>query len=346
MPISLPDYGNLIEVISDMSFRNEAHIKIAKSKREIAYSMSLDIAIDSIDFSLYENGKSSPPIQFYGYVELVFQDSLSLEFPIHFPRQRIYQVYQWEAFRQWQEYVPFIAARQYHRNTVLQIEAIKGALNIPATVEVEAELWETKWVELPLREIHVKMQSNCQFLLSYAQVQPVPFNDPLSPVPKQRSGKSNQEDGAKDKGLPSNGIQPRRNPLSNPFSGNNPVSSSSDLLSDGFSPLSSSNLTAPNIDSDGSLGYFVKVVWTNRQSSSPYNCRIVTFTFYRLVASGTSSASAVNTGLTETGCGSTVSVYDLITNTGQVVTRVGAISLSATVVRAASLPPDEPEVIS
>ena len=246
MAINLQEYGLLIEDISDMSFRNEAHIKLDKAKREKAFTQTVDIIVESISFSQYENFKSNPPIQFYGYVELVFQDALSLEIPIHFPRQRLYQAYQWEALRQWNEYLPFLASRQYHANTYVQLDAIKAALEIPETVRIEAELWETKWIELPLREIHVRLEKESQFSISYAQYQPVPFDDPLSPIPKIRDGKSNQTDGAKDNGLPSNGIQPSKRSPSNPFGGNRPISSPSDLANKGFINLNPSNLNTPN----------------------------------------------------------------------------------------------------
>ena len=90
--------------------------------------------------------------------------------------------------------------------------------------------------------------------------------------------------------------------------------------------------------------YFARCVWTNNQSISPYNCRPTTFTFYRSVNVGTTSVVAVDTGLTETGCGSTRKIFDMTTNLGQILFRVGAISLNGTIIRAATKPSDEPEI--
>lgn len=257
MSIDLNLYGKLEESISTMRFRNECHIKILKAKREIAYSQSIDVFIDSINYNLYENGKANPPIQFYGYAILVFQDSLSLEIPLRFPRQRIWQAYQWEAFRQWQGYVEFIAQRQYHRNTVLQIDAIKGALEIPTVVEVEPDLWKTAFVELPLREIHIECAPNTQFTVEYSQFQPVPFTNPFNEE-LTVDGKSNQIDGDKDGGLPSEGIQARRNPVDDPWKDNDQPSSIEDIGLNGFEKLSADNLSAQN---EGELTPETPVTW-------------------------------------------------------------------------------------
>jgi len=317
MAIELADYGQLIEVVSDMRFRNEAHIKIAKAKREIAYTQTVDLIVESINFSQYENYKSSPPLQFYGYAELVFQDALSLEIPIRFPRQRIYQAYQWEALRQWSEYIPFLASRQYHRNTILQIEAIKAALQIPATVEVEAELWETKWIELPLREIHIRLQSDCQFSISYAQYQPVPFNDPLSPVPKVRDGKSKQVDGEKDSGLPTQGIRPKRNEAGNLWSGNYPVSSALELSNSGFSPLSKDNLT--NTDPNNIDPNFIPQFWVRAQTAARFaylgcdKIRNEDYSYY--LSAYDETVRLVEKFTSQTGCNGTVGTdYGLVSN--------------------------------
>lgn len=282
MAVILSEYNKLVEEISTFSFRNEAHIRISKAKREIAYAQAIDIFVNTTDFNKYENGKSKPPIQFYGYIELVFQDALSLEIPIHFPRQRVYQVYQWEALKQWSDYLTFIAQSQYHNITNLEIQSIKAALEIPDVIEVEPDLWDTSFIELPLREIHCKMIENTQFQIEYLQVQPVPFTNPFD-ITQTVTGKSNQTDGEKDSGLPQDGIQPRQNPSSDPWLGNSPPSSASDIEMGGFSQLDPSNLEN---SSEPQITESTPVMWKITVSISPPNAldgcgvfRDATYTF-------------------------------------------------------------------
>jgi hypothetical protein len=230
MPFDLTGVGNLQETISTMRFRNEAHIEIKKEKREIAFTQAIDLYIDSVDFNVYESSKLNPPIQFYGYAVLVFQDALSLEIPIRYPRQRIWEKWQWEALRQWRsriELVSLITPLISINNNLIELGMVQD-LELPA---LEYFYKEESWIELTLREIHVKTLANTQFTVEYSQYQPIPYFDPITE--QQITGKSNQVDGDKDQGLPED-IQPKRNPVDDPFAGNDPISDVADLDQEGF----------------------------------------------------------------------------------------------------------------
>lgn len=230
MPIDLTGAGNIQQTISTMTFRNEAHIEIKKEKREIAFSMAVDVFIDSVDFNVYESSKMNPPIQFYGYVLLVFQDALSLEIPIRYPRQRIWEQWQWEAFRQWRSRIELISLITPLISINTNLLQLGLAQNIELTT-LDYSFKEESWVELTLREIHVKTLANTQFRIEYSQQEPIPYIDPI--LGQEITGKSNQEDGVKDQGLPEN-IQPKRNPIDDPFAGNDPPSDAADLNQNGF----------------------------------------------------------------------------------------------------------------
>lgn len=230
LPITPSEYGIVEEDITSFTFRNEGKFKIPKAKRELAFSMAIDITIETIDWNLYENGKSSPPIQFYGYAILVFQDSIWEAIPIRFPIQRIYFAEQWEAYRQWDSLAKYWEHWQLHRWNEIKILELQGAIGIEDIVDFSPQFGDTQWKELPLREIYFKFPINTQFSVEYIQWQPVEYEDPFG---NTRNGKSNQIDSEKDDGLPKNGIQPKKNDKSDPFAGA-PASKGIPTLDNGF----------------------------------------------------------------------------------------------------------------
>lgn len=261
LPITPSEYGKAEEVSNSFRFRNSGQIRIPKSKREIAFIQSVDIQIESIDFNLYENSKANPPIQFYGYATLAFQDALALEIPIRFPRQRIHYDRNWEAERQWETEARFWDHWQLHRWNEIKILEIQGALGIEDIVDFTPQFRGVSYTELPLREVYIKLQSNSQFELIYTQYQPIPYEDPFGNL---REGKSGQIDGDKDFGLPEEGIQPRRNSPSNPFANNLPETPPS--VESGFF-LSADKLTESTI-SGSSEG---EVLWVRLEYFSVVN---------------------------------------------------------------------------
>lgn len=220
MVFQIEKVGKLIEVIDTFSFREDGTISIPKSKREKAYQQSVDIIVQSVSYPQYKNGKGLPSISFYGYAVLVFQDCLSLEIPIHYPRQRIWFDRQWQAQQSWQDEVKFWENYQFHRKNDISLASIMGALEIPYN-EIDFYFKDMAFVELPLREVYIKLLSHSQFQIEYTQIEPVPYDDPFG---NTRDGKSGQEDGDKDAGLPKEGIQPSENPSDDPYQGNPPLS--------------------------------------------------------------------------------------------------------------------------
>lgn len=246
MVFQIEKVGKLIEVIDTFSFREDGTISIPKSKREKAYQQSVDIIVQSVSYPQYKNGKGLPSISFYGYAVLVFQDCLSLEIPIHYPRQRIWFDRQWQAQQSWQNEVKFWENYQFHRKNDISLASIMGALEIPYN-EIDFYFKDMAFVELPLREVYVKLLSHSQFQIEYTQIEPVPYNDPFD---NERDGKSNQVDGDKDAGLPKDGIQPSENPSDDPYQGNLPESIPS--FESGFSNI---NNGLEQADSENDIKY-------------------------------------------------------------------------------------------
>ena len=241
--IDLSIIGKLEEVIETLTFRDEASVKIRKIKREKAFSQSVDIIIKSISYNLYENFKATPPIQFYGYATLVMQDCTEISIPIVSARQRLYYGFQYEAFRQWRHWIEFYQLYQLHRFNDISLASIMGALEIPYE-EKKPQLKQNGWIELPIREVYIKLQDGTQFELEFSQWQPVKFTDPINNV--EIDGKSKQDDGDKDSGLPKDGIQPKKNLPSDPFAGNAPASSLESSGIKGFDLVDASLLGESN----------------------------------------------------------------------------------------------------
>jgi len=244
--IDLSLIGKTEEIITTLIFRNNASVKIRKIKREKAFTQSIDIIINSIDYGLNENFKATPPIQFYGYATLVMQDCQEISIPITSARQRLYYGFQPEAFRQWRHWIEFYQLYQLHRFNDINIAKLITNSQLDYTRE-RPQLAKLGWIELPIREIYIKVRKECQFKIEFTQWQPIPFTDPINGV--SIDGKSNQNDGDKDNGLPKDGIQPRNNSgLGNPFSGNEPPSSLENAGLNGFDLVDPSNLS--DVDPD------------------------------------------------------------------------------------------------
>jgi len=294
--IDLLEYSNIEEKIDTLTFRNSAYVKILKTLREKSFSLGVDIIIRSIDYNLQEDSKTEPPLQFYGFATLVFQDCLSVEIPIRFPRQRIYYDRQWEAFRQWRHWIEFYQQYQYHRKNDISLASIMGALEIPYQ-ELEGETRENQWIELPLREVIFKGKRNCQFELEFTRWQPIPFVDPITGA--AIDGKSKQQDGDKDDGLPKDGIQPKKNSPSSPFAQNPSPTSIQEAGQKGFGiedPTGLSGIDYPSGYEPDSWGYFLEITIQAKFSVAPYNCDTWTFLVYFLVGSNITGASIVEIG--------------------------------------------------
>jgi len=262
MTFNISDVGNLEEFLVDYTFRNEGQIKIPKDKREVAYEQSVDVIVDSVSYPQYKNGKANPSLSFYGYATLVYQDSFVLEIPIRFPRQRIYYERQFQAMQSWQNEKAFWENYQFHRKNDISLATIMGSLEIPYD-ELEPSFYSFGFVELPLREVYVKLLSDSQFRIDYRQVQPIPYTDPFG---NERDGKSNQTDGEKDNGVPESGLQPKNNPLNDPWSGNLPTNTPSPesgfaLNSDKLGEQATDPMNVPA--SPSSTGYYIELSYNS-----------------------------------------------------------------------------------
>lgn len=237
------DAGRLSEEIFSFTFRNKGSIRIPKGKREIAYIQAVDIFIDSISYTAYKSSKTEPDESFYGYATLVFQDALSDKIPLRFGRNRIYQARNEQALNQWEFHRQFYATKSY-------IDSYYRLLTEPDAPIPPFNPPNPLFVELPLRELYVECQVNTQFQIEYTQWQPIPYTNDNS---ISFDGKSQQEDGDKDGGLPANGVQPRQNPPSNPFRGGNPPSNSS-TLGDFFNPKFGTDGSLSSLNDEGESG--------------------------------------------------------------------------------------------
>jgi len=287
--INLSVIAKMREVITTLIFRNKASVGIRKIKREKAYTQAVDIIITSIAYNLSENFKAEPPIQFYGYAVLVMQDCTEISIPIVSPRQRLYYGVQHEAIRQWRHWIEFYQLYQLHRFNDISLASIMGALEIPYTENLP-EIKENEWIELPIREVYVKLQDKTQFELEFTQWEPIPFTDPIHGV--EIDGKSNQADGDKDNGLPKDGIQPKKNAPNSPFNQNPPPSSIQNAGQNGFDLLDSSKLGDSDPDNSVTVPadpagtkYWLKIVVTEFRDSFPSGCSVprISTNYYELL---------------------------------------------------------------
>lgn len=237
------DAGKLQEDISTFTFRNKGSIRIPKSKREIAYIQAVDIIIDSISYTSYRSAKTEPDEGFYGYATLVFQDCLSDKIPLRFGRNRIYQERNQQALSQWEFHRQFYATKDY-------VDSFFRLLTEPDAPIPPYNPPKPLFVELPLRELYVECQENTQFQIEYTQWEPIPYTNDNS---ISFDGKSEQQDGDKDNGLPASGTQPRQNPSNIPFAGNTPPSNQSQL-GEFYNPKFGLNGSLSNLNDEGNEG--------------------------------------------------------------------------------------------
>lgn len=274
--------GQLDSLTLPIVFRNELHFKIPKDVRRKAYLQAVDIIIESIDFNLYESGKSSPATQFYGYAVFVLQDCLTLEVPIHFPRQRLYFDVQWNAFSQWRTIKELI---EFTGNWFDFFFGIIANGSEPPLEKPPISPPDTAFIELPLREVHIKLVHNTQARVEYYQIQPVPFTDNDGNI---YSGDSKQNDGDKDQGLPPDGIQPKRNDPTSPYGGNNPLVPPPSEWSlpygnlDSVDPNNGTNSSTPPED----YGYFLKVTARSKLENA---CSDLTCDYFYLISENDTS---------------------------------------------------------
>jgi hypothetical protein len=319
-------FGTSLETkIYPFTFNEEAHIKIPKYAREIAYAQFVDIEVQSVIQTLYKNYKITPESSFFGYAVLVFQDELTIEVPLHQPRQRIWTDYQWDAFRSWQDFRARLSLNEQIRAAVAPLYGENP--DAYQTIPFEG----VSFVELPLREVHVRGLDKSSFHIIYSQVQPVAYTDIGG---NTYNGASGQTDGVKDNGLPSEGIQPRQNDPSNPFANNSNLGIPTP--DNGFY-LPSTNLTLPNPAVPDDFGWFAEISGVGWKAGC--NGQFYFRLFYLLAANESVSIRVDDATVV---CGTGIGSQTILGNGGRVIAAGfgSVVGLTARVIRSADLPPN------
>jgi hypothetical protein len=211
-----PSFAGYSELIKTFYYQEEGAFSIPKQVRERAFILAVDIEIISVAKENYVNYKSKPAHGFYGYAVLVFQDHSEIQIPITQPRQRLYYGRLPEAFAN--EYALYLNAV-----TLNALLSIANDLLVPIGAQLGLSISASPpfcptpppWIELPLREGYIKTSFGTTFALEFSYwVSNGNIYGECS-----YDGKSGQNDGEKDSGLPPS-VQPQRpiNP-SSPYTG-------------------------------------------------------------------------------------------------------------------------------
>ena len=241
--------GKYIRGLTKLKFRDKASIKLPKTgaasilNRETCYKIAIDVIIESVTKPEYRNFQTTPYHGFYGYATLVMRDCIAPKIQLQFGRNRIFEQRIVEAFQGWNDLAFYL------QTTKRFLELLANSLRTgepPSFINnlCDVEAFSFAWSEIDLREVYVLCPEKTQFRIELSWVSPEKFTDDCG---KEQNGKSKEpDDQEKDSGLPENGTEPKKNDASNPFAGNNPVTS---LGSDSpyFNPKGE-NLNNPNPD--------------------------------------------------------------------------------------------------
>jgi len=235
------DAGKLIEDIESLRFRQSCTLERKKRKREIAFTLAIDIIVESVSVPIYLNANSLPSHSFFGYVVLGSQDCLLQRIPLTFGRNRIYYERNNEAFAQWEFHRQFYSQQDY----VYSLFRLLAGSDAPLPAYNPPKL---QFVEIPVRTISIQVLKDTQYTVEVTQWEPVSY---INDNGITYDGKSQQKDGDKDKKNGADKSQPRQNNSSNPFNGNQSASSAGDIANSGLNLLDSSTANDPT--DDGSL---------------------------------------------------------------------------------------------
>ena len=218
--------GKLQNFIEKFTYRNQGAITIPKSgdgislARETCYKLTVDVVVESVTQQQYRNFRSLPYSGFYGYATLVKRDCIDPKIELNFGRNRIFEQRISEAFVAWNNLAFYLNTEQKYLFDILSFITNSGEITIPQLCG--APPFPFNFSETDLREVYVKCVEDTQFYIELAWTAPVTFTDDCN---NQHDGKSNEpDDPEKDKGLPPEGSQPKKNAPSSPWSGNNPFS--------------------------------------------------------------------------------------------------------------------------
>lgn len=259
------DGFQLEETLKDFRFNELGGISILKKWRELAVICQIDIEIVSISRENYRNYASIPANGFYGYCTLILRDHALTPIKITQPRQTMYIARNDSAMSNWFTYLQQVRAQENYKGIENLICFNTGLLGGACAPKPCKDLPKFSFDEIPLREVMVKADYGTQFVIEYSFWK---MNDELSACGDIITPKSNQTDGSKDSGLPSNGSSPQNGSPNNPYGG---LPSADGTDKEGV--LSPSKLNNQNnSDPDNSpLTATSPVTWTIRTSVSPPN---------------------------------------------------------------------------
>lgn len=241
------EFRGYIEEIENFIFREECSIQIPKSIREKAFSYRLDVEITSIAGESYRNFKSIPAHSFYGYAVLVMRDHCEIKIPIEQARQTIYFEKIVEAYVNWYNLCFWLNQREYSAGIANVLGQIGNSLGLgtPVITVPPCPVW-SGFEEIQLREVYVKCPFGTQFRLESSYWSPVIQNGDTD---CSYDGKSKQNDGDKDDGLPpATAPQLARNP-DEPYEGF-PPPTSPEGLGDFRNIKDEESLNSPNPDNE------------------------------------------------------------------------------------------------
>ena len=210
------DGYQLEEIIKEFRFNELGGISILKKWRELAVICQIDIEIVSISRDNYRNYASIPANGFYGYATVVLRDFALPPIKITQPRQTLYYARNDAAIANWFTFLQQVRVQENYKAIENLICFNTGLLGGACAVVPCKDIPVFSFDEIPLREVIVKADYGTQFKFEYSFWKLLPelnaCGDIITP-------KSNQGDGSKDTGLPSNGSSPQNRNPSNPYGG-------------------------------------------------------------------------------------------------------------------------------
>lgn len=215
------DAGKLQFYLKTFTFRGEGAITVDPSIVDSIYEIAIDLIIESTDGNDYQTVKTLPFKGFYGYLTLVQDDCLELEIPIHFPRQRVYEEKIQEALNYWNDIRIYFGCYKKWMDFWYGLIGAGSGSELP---EISVVFPTPNFISTRLTEVYFKPSDSQQWRIEVSYYSPVPFTDNNG---NSYSGSTSDLGDTKKSGLPSNGIAPKTNSPSNPYSGNRPATGTS-----------------------------------------------------------------------------------------------------------------------
>lgn len=211
------DAGKLQYNLITFTFRGQNGITIDPSIIDGIYEIAVDIVIESTDGNEYQSSKSLPPKGFYGYATLVQDDCLELEIPVHFPRQRIYEEKILEALNYWSDVRIYYGCYKKWMDFWYALLGAGAGGELP---EVSVILPVPQFISTRLTEVYYNPADQQQWRIEVSYYTPIPFTDNNG---NSYTGSTSNLGDTKKMGLPGDGIAPKTNSPSAPYTGNKPA---------------------------------------------------------------------------------------------------------------------------